>query len=167
MRFELPLSVAALLMFSGCAELQRQAIEQRCSADSAYEQGMNDSREGKRMDSSFARICDAPARTQVTAAYRDGYTTGAKAVTPTLAQPVGQSPVPGSVPLIQVNLGGSAPAQPAAPHPRAFFCKVGAFTRTFESFGPTELEAKHSAVAACTAQYNRIHCESVSCQPNQ
>lgn len=48
--------------------------------------------------------------------------------------------------------------------PKEWYCKIEAFTDTYEAIGRTRAEAKLSATRKCTANHHRMHCESVDCE---
>lgn len=58
----------------------------------------------------------------------------------------------------------SAPvAAPVVVSPNRWYCEASAFTKKYDSFGPTELEAKVAVKKKCGAENHSMHCEPV-CQ---
>lgn len=61
------------LLLPACAASLRAARAQRCAADPAFADGVNDATAGREMDRDHAEGCDAPEVAAVRQAYRDGY----------------------------------------------------------------------------------------------
>ena len=48
--------------------------------------------------------------------------------------------------------------------PKEWYCKVSAFTNSYDAIGRTKAEAKLAASQKCTAENNPMHCEKISCE---
>lgn len=65
------LAIAFLIpVFCSCAS------QRMCNKESAYEQGMNDARFGKQMNSSYIDSCVPEYQSVIRSGYQDGYTAG-------------------------------------------------------------------------------------------
>ncbi len=133
----------AFTSIAGCASIQKAYEEQVCNTNGGFQQGMNDARDGKPMDSSFGSGCEN-GREAALQGYREGYQSG-------LAHLQSQRPTE-----INVNFGG-------APR-KKYFCEIHAFTQTYSAWGATELEAREEAKKQCTKHYNPMHCEDFTCK---
>jgi hypothetical protein len=153
--FSLLILTSALFLVS-CASMQQAWVDQNCQQEAAYEKGMNDARSGAPMNSQNFAACPVEGRNVVLAGYNQGYTAGLSSVQQTTT---GAPPA-----FINVNLGGS-PAQDI--NPRAWYCKMKAFTDEFESFAPTQLEAINRVTDQCRAKYDPMFCKDSACRLNQ
>ncbi|MEW6058063.1 MAG: hypothetical protein AB1540_15760 [Bdellovibrionota bacterium] len=190
LKTSLALSVISLAVLS-CAQPQVQPEHDDqfdadlCSEQMGYERGMNDGRSGKTMSSKFTLRCREDLRASAQKGYREGYQEGSKVFQeeqknrrdrqpPVVGWPnptgTGTTTTGSGRPSININIGGSQNTVPAAAtssNPRAYFCKVRAFTTDFEDFGTTKLEAQKKVQGACATRYHRMHCEDVECQVNE
>ena len=72
------LSLCALMIATGCAGMMQQWRHQTCNYDGAYQHGMNEARQGKRMNAAgLSYSCDQLDSPEVQRGYREGYTAGA------------------------------------------------------------------------------------------
>lgn len=139
------------LIFASCAGLQEQAVKTYCNPEGGYQKGINDAREQKPMNNGFVQMCSDDVKGSVQTAYREGYTKGLE---------LNKESTPQSV--INVNFGSGSGTTSS----RAYFCEGHAFTQTFKSFGPTELEARENVKTQCQAQYHEMHCGNINCRRN-
>jgi len=52
-------------------------------------------------------------------------------------------------------------------NPRAHFCEVSACGKSFQSFGPTRLEAESEVKAKCDEAHGDMFCKKITCRENQ
>lgn len=87
MKTSMTLSVLVALLvglsITSCAAMR----DAYCHYDGAFSQGMNDAREGKRMNGDPAMICHEPDKEVVSRAYREGYLRGTDSGRSVVAMP--------------------------------------------------------------------------------
>lgn len=47
---------------------------------------------------------------------------------------------------------------------KEWYCKVSAFTNTYDAIGKSKAEAKLAAIQKCTAENHQMHCENIECE---
>lgn len=142
----------ATLTLASCASLEQMQRDQACHRDFGYEQGVNDGRAHRPMNSAFASVCDSQTREEVTNAYRRGY----------------ESVRPGNGfddndDSFRMRGGGFDIRVPGRPNPKKWVCEVSAFGRTFSGFGASRGEAAQNARDNCENVNNGMHCSNVEC----
>jgi hypothetical protein len=187
----LPLSRALILLLgvaSGCATLparERAFSPSLCNQNAAFEAGFNDGDEGRAMGSDFLHGCREDLRGQGQAGYRDGYEKGRGQFEARMREMnanaqrnqsaiESQPPAPSSVGNvnnggIQINIGGPAAGggSGGATNSKAWYCSTRAFMTEYDSFGPTQLEARQLTLQKCTREHHDMHCRDVKCQMNR
>jgi hypothetical protein len=151
------LVLISALSLTSCASMQQAWVDQNCQREAAYEKGMNDARSGAPMNSQYVASCPVEGHDVILAGYNEGYNSGLGSVQQTTT--TGAPPA-----FINVNIGGT-PA--GSINPRAWYCKIKAFTEEFEAFAPTQLEAVHQVTAQCRVKYDPMFCKESSCRLNQ
>lgn len=180
-RFGHRLGLAALICVvsfaSACATLparERDFNPALCNRNAAYEAGFNDGNDGRAMGSEFLYRCREDLRAAGQEGYQSGYESGRKRLDERIREmnarhqtsPERPPVPPGTINNnsgVQINIGGAA----SDSKPRAWYCTVRAFMDEFESFGPTQLEARQLTVQACSRKHHPMHCDDVKCQLNQ
>jgi hypothetical protein len=127
------------LLITGCASMMESWRAQSCNAEAALEQGMNDARSGRQMNSQYLAPCPAESQTALKESYKQGYLTGIES---------------GKDNSIHIQIGGNS-----APR---FRCELKVFFDVFSGEGHTEGQAREKALAACREKYT-IHCNGVQC----
>lgn len=144
-RRSLVLAPLLLALLPACAAIEKEHRQDmqaaRCHYDGAFEEGMNDGRAGRDMNSGFASLCAASQQPGVRAGYREGYQSG---------------------------LASRAAELAAAPRHRGFVCEVSVFGDTFTAFGATEEEARAATRAQCGEKRGKtMFCSDPACRPNR
>ena len=77
------LALVSILIFAGCAALEKQHQDLFCNYGGAYEKGVNDAQSGAPMNTlRVTHLCDPAAKSEATKGYTEGYMTIKK--TPTI-----------------------------------------------------------------------------------
>lgn len=162
----------SLSVLAGCATPQPRAFDpDLCNKNAAYEAGFNDGRWGYTgMNSEFLNRCREDLREQAQQGYKDGFEKGRQEFREAQNQKKAGVVIPSGTPdrggtNININIGGN-PSTGGTNNAKAWYCKTEAFMKKFDAYGPTQLEARQSAVAICRARYHEMHCDNVECQPN-
>ena len=167
-------------MLSGCAGILEQQQQALCTPQTAYERGYNHGKSGAIMQSS-AESCPQEIRESVASRYQQGYLDAQpRPVENSIQAGIPPNPAPTSIKVkvagrsgqteITIPVGGGstsavAPA-PQAPHPKAFFCRVDAFGKSYRGFGPTELETRQAVAGRCRSVAGDLACEQIGCREN-
>lgn len=173
----------------GCASFQEAhdaSMRANCRYDVAYTQGFEDGKNNR--SSRIEEFGYCPMNTaEATRGYREGFEKGFALTQPqTVVAPSNPTSAPQQNNGTQINIGiggvtigsgNSTTPQPAPgspevikPNPKAYYCKITAFAKTFESFGPTLLEAKLNVLSDCKKNYSPMFCQDnqdLICQKNQ
>lgn len=140
-----------------------------CSYDGGRARGYNDARAQKRMDLKFVQYCGFK-KEDTRAGYTEGYEDFNKNKgNETAGSTSNQSE------SININIGGvqsifgggSGSSGSGSQNPQQYFCKVRAFSREYEAFGPTRLEARKKVMDACKQKHHPMHCDDPSCRENR
>jgi hypothetical protein len=162
-----------------------------CNEQAGYEIGMQDGRKNENMNSSFASRCREDLRILAEKGYKSGYSEGqnkyredekarreemkiweerkrSAGTTPPQNQPINsnQKTINISIGGKQI-LGGSANQTQNEQNPKAYYCNVSAFGKSYESFGPTKIEAEIATKSACTKENHEMHCREIDCMQNK
>lgn len=163
-----PLAILAAMTLASCASLplrDRGFDPKLCDKSSAYEAGFNDGQEGLGMGSSFLDNCREDLRAQGQEGYRTGYEKGrveyAKRLEELRHFRASERPAPA------LPAGATDPTMAVRPGPKAWFCSVETFGKTYESFGPTQLQARQLAMQDCLRVHHAMHCQEITCQVNR
>jgi hypothetical protein len=152
-RLSLLALVLAPLFLPACAameEMEREHREQTCQREVGYERGMNDGREGKRMDSQFASVCDPESRREVMTGYRQGYETARRELADEREGVVVQTPG------FQLRMKGKLD--------RRWACETAAFGHSYNGVGNSRAEAAAEARRQCERHNHAMHCEREECR---
>jgi hypothetical protein len=173
--------VGASLLISLFSCATPEQLDAFCTKDAAFTEGLNDAQSGEAMNYMQYSQCRAERREIAISGYKEGYLKGKELNQPkapvVVSQPAPQTQNSGiSIGIgrngIQINTGGNTPAQNPAPgaqsavNPKAWYCQAEAFTKKYDAFGPTQLEAKKTVMDQCIRDHHEMHCKA-SCKPNQ
>lgn len=148
-----PLSLACLFLAS-CAGMEESYRMQVCHRDFGYEQGVNDGRAGRPMNSAFAGNCDPRTRDQVSQAYRQGYES---------ARP-GNGLDDNDDDGFRMRGGGFDIRVPGRPNNKKWVCEAQAFGHTYSGFGASRGEASQKAREKCEVDNHAMHCSNIDCE---
>lgn len=133
-------------------EMRQQMRDRVCNREYGYEQGRNDAREGKEMDSGFSADCDASGRKLAMTGYREGYEAARKELTE------GDDKIlvkgPGG---IDIRVGGPR-------HQVGWVCEMDMFGKHYTGLGETRGKAKRDVQQQCERDNNSIHCQNMHCR---
>lgn len=146
------LIILASLTLASCAGLEQAHRDQVCHRDFGYEQGVNDGRSGKPMNSSFAGACDPQTRQEVSQAYREGYESSRRGNN--LDDDGG----------FRMRGGGFDIRLPGKPNHKKWVCEVEASGHTYSGFGASRGEAAQSARDKCETDNHAMHCSKIECE---
>jgi len=148
-------ALLALSFFTlaSCAGMEESYRMQVCHRDFGYEQGVNDGRAGRPMNSAFAGNCDPRTRDQVSTAYREGYDSTRR----------GNS-LDDNDDSFRMRGGGFDIRVPGRPNAKKWVCEVDAFGHTYSGFGPSRGEAAQNAREKCEVDNNAMHCSKIDCE---
>lgn len=182
------------ISMAACALTQERNFDpDLCNKNAAYEAGRNDGATGYQMNSGFLNRCREDLRESAQGGYREGFTEGRKEFEKRMAAQKEQmaaeqkrmsaenedddddknesTPFSGPFPTnrtnVNINIGGIQTVGSGRSASRAWYCKVEAFTSTFEGFGPTKIEARRETLASCKKKYHEMHCDDISCERNR
>lgn len=58
-------------------------------------------------------------------------------------------------------------AQAPKVNPKAYLCETTAFSKTYQAFGPTRLEAETEVKQQCIGEHGEMFCRKIECRANQ
>ncbi len=160
-------SAVMLPILASCASLplrNRGFDPKLCDRSAAYEAGVNDGQDALGMNSAFLDSCREDLRAQGQEGYRMGYEKGHEDYIKRMEQmrylDQAQRPAP---PLPD----SATPSTAVLQGPKTWFCSTETFGKTYESFGPTQLQARQLTVQDCMRERHPMHCQDVKCQLNR
>jgi hypothetical protein len=135
-----PPALAAIALACACASAPpREAADDRCTPDAAFERGLDDGSLGRAADAGWLEACPDPGD-GLRDAYRDGHRAGA---------------------------AGREAEATGADGARAYACEVQARGETFRGRGQGPAAAEAAARAACRARNGERFCGEVVCRPSE
>lgn len=140
-----------LISLASCAAMVEEHRAQVCNREYAYEQGVNDSQDGKPMDSGFASLCDSNKR-EVMQGYREGYEFAAN-----------QSVIEASDDGIRIK-GAGIDIRMGNKGAKDWSCELNIFGQTFRGLGSSRAEAAQDVRNACEQKHNAVHCGHADCK---
>lgn len=149
MKYLIPLLLLTSCSTMDMAAMQQQYKQEVCNREKGFEMGRNDAEEGKRMDSSFAGVCDPQDRRDAMAGYREGFES--------ISNQQGGDGVVVKVPGIDIRVGNGQ-------QQKSWACEISVFGDTFSGFADSRGRASAEAREKCSAKHNSIHCQHVECR---
>ncbi|GEM_PF-620872 len=155
-----------------------------CNKNAGYEAGYNDGLDDLAMDTAFTHRCREDLREATFSGYKAGYEVGKKELLERREkiekawaaeqaerekrereEAARQSRDANT--NVNINIGGNQSTGAGVYYAKNYFCTISIFTKEYEAFGPTELEARRNVMNECKKHNHAMHCDEVECQRNQ